>query len=219
MMKHPLRTEPVLTPHQPASSQRLCLRGPQALAMVLLACLLPAAAWAHGEGGLAHHHSALSSFIAGFTHPFSGVDHLVAMVAVGLWSALTCRHLLVVPLAFALSLVLGAVLAASGVLVPAVEPMIATSLCVIGLLVLARWQMPLPWSVGLVALFALFHGAAHGMELRGPQAAFALLGMGLATALLHALGIVIGRSLGQRHAWMARVTGAGVALLGLVLVA
>ncbi|MBB1600944.1 MULTISPECIES: HupE/UreJ family protein [unclassified Variovorax] len=183
--------------------------------------LLPLLASAHvGVDGAAHHDI---GFVQGFVHPFTGLDHLAAMVAVGLWSALiarTGRDLLWAPLGFAGMLLAGALLGLAGVQVPAVEPMIAASLLVIGLLVATRLRLPGPVAAAVVGVFAVFHGVAHGYELAGDHGAgFAIAGMVLATALLHTAGIAIGWTLRQRGAWLPRVAGAAVALFGAALLA
>jgi urease accessory protein len=130
-----------------------------------LALLLPALASAHTGD------HTLGGFAAGFAHPLWGADHLAAMLAVGLWGALSeprWPQAARAPLVFALALVLGACLAMfSGWVPPGVEPGIAVSLLGLGLLV--AWRVPLPQPVGLtlVGVFALIHGAAHGTELQG----------------------------------------------------
>jgi urease accessory protein len=178
-----------------------------------------------------HQHAtdALSSFVSGAVHPFSGLDHLAAMVSVGLWSALA-RHrhtltfkqpglasLIAAPAAFALTLLLGAVAGMAGLSLPGVEPMIATSLLVLGLLVVSRAQLGTASGAVLVAAFALFHGLAHGAELGG-HAWAALSGMVLSTAALHAAGITAGLALRDRHSsaqrWLTRGIGVAVAALG-----
>ncbi|WP_219216058.1 HupE/UreJ family protein [Variovorax boronicumulans] len=183
--------------------------------------LLPLLASAHvGVDGGAHHDI---GFVQGFVHPFTGLDHLAAMVAVGLWSALiarTGRDLLWAPLGFAGMLLAGALLGLAGVQVPAVEPMIAASLLVIGLLVATRLRLPGPVAAVVVGVFAVFHGVAHGYELAGDHGAgLAIAGMVLATALLHTAGIAVGWTLRQRGAWLPRVAGAAVALFGAALLA
>ena len=156
-------------------------------------------------------------FIDGLLHPFTGLDHLAAMLAVGFWSALSARRLWTAPLAFAAMLLAGALLGLAGVALPAVEPMIAASLLVLGLLVALRTQMPAVLAAALVGVFALFHGVAHGTELAGAANMGApLLGMLLATVALHAAGLGLGLAL--RHtAWVSRIAGAGVAALGVTL--
>ncbi len=167
-------------------------------------------------GAESHSHNSL---IDGFLHPLLGMDHLAAMVAVGLWSALAARRagpdLLWGPLGFAALLLVGAVLGLQGVVVPAVEPMIAASLLATGLLVVSRLRVPGIVAALGVGAFALFHGAAHGYELAGNgQAWQTLAGMLLATVLLHCAGLAAGWMLRQRHVWLARAAGAGVAAFG-----
>ena len=170
--------------------------------------------------------TAFSSFSAGFAHPFSGLDHLAAMLAVGLWSALTARRagsdLLWAPAGFMVLLFAGALagLTGSHIATAAVEPMIAASLLVTGLLVLTRWRLPGLLAAALVGVFAVFHGLAHGQELAGHSAAWATLaGMMVATAVLHSAGIGMGWALRQTSQWPSRAAGASVVVLGLTLLA
>ncbi len=144
------------------------------------------------------------------------------MVAVGLWSALTARRawpdLLWAPLGFAAMLLAGALAGLAGVQLPAVEPMIAASLLVLGLLVLTQWRLPPLPAAALVGAFAVFHGVAHGRELAGETgAALTLAGMLAATVLLHGAGIALGWTLRHANRWVPRLAGAAVAVLGLAL--
>ena len=185
--------------------------------LALAALLLPLAASAHtGVDGGMHH-----GFITGFLHPLTGADHLAAMVAVGLWSALAARRgldLLWAPLAFAGMLLVGALMGLAGVQLPAVEPMIAASLLVLGLLVATRIHLPGAVAAAVVGVFAIFHGVAHGHELAGEQgAALTLAGMVGATVLLHLSGIAMGWALRHANAWLPRVAGAAVVALGATL--
>ena len=136
----------------------------------------------HGDSLL----TASMSFSAGFHHPFSGLDHLLAMLAVGLWAAQNKRSALwVLPLLFPLMMLVGALLAFAGLVVPGAETGIAASVAVLGLLIAFAVRLPLSASSALVSLFALFHGYAHGTELpHGSSAAMYGLGFVLATALL-----------------------------------
>ena len=161
-----------------------------------------------GADGGEHH----GGFLTGFLHPITGLDHLAAMVAVGVWSAETTRRFWIAPIAFALTLFAGALLAQAGVGFPAIEPMIAVSMLVVGLLLAARAKLPEAAGALLVGAFALFHGAAHGQELGGLAA---LLGMVAGTALLHLAGIGLGKLLLRHNPWWTRVAGAVVALMGL----
>jgi urease accessory protein len=177
----------------------------------LLAALLAGTgslALAHvGADGGGHH-----GFLSGLLHPVTGLDHLAAMVAVGVWSAATTRRFWIAPIAFALTLFAGALLAQGGVAFPAIEPMIAASMLVVGLLLAARAKLPEAAGAVLVGAFALFHGAAHGQELGGMAA---LLGMVAGTALLHGAGMGLGRVLVKHSPWWTRAAGAVVALMGL----
>lgn len=182
---------------------------PQVLTLLALAggCSL---ALAHpGHGDAAH-----QGFAQGLLHPFTGLDHLAAMLAVGLWSAGATRRPWLAPAVFVLMLLAGALLAQAGLALPAVEPMIAASLVAAGLLLAAPLRLPLAAGAALMGGFALFHGAAHGQELAGTGA---LAGMVLATALLHGLGLLLGSALARASLWLPRAAGAGVLLLGLGL--
>lgn len=179
-----------------------------------LALLLAATgALAHtGAGG--HEHT---GFVSGLLHPLTGPDHLAAMLAVGMWSALAVRPVWLAPLAFVLLLAAGAGAGFAGLQVPAVEPMIAASLLVIGLLVASRRGLPLAVAGLLAGAFAFFHGAAHGQELAGDDHALALAGMVLASAGLHLAGIALGRLVLARHRWLPLASGGLVALFGATL--
>ncbi|RZI71046.1 MAG: HupE/UreJ family protein [Variovorax sp.] len=188
------------------------------LFLLAAAAAFTTAASAHtGDGAHAH------AFVDGLVHPFTGLDHLAAMLAVGMWSALAVRPAWLAPAAFVALLVAGALAGFAGLQVPAVEPMIAASLLVLGLLVAAVRKQGLHTlqasAVAMVGAFAFFHGAAHGSELASGQQWLALAGMVLATATLHAIGIALGRLVLTRHVWLPRVSGAAVALLGVALLA
>lgn len=165
---------------------------------------------------------ASASIAAGFAHPFSGIDHLLAMLAVGVWAAQNKqRALWVLPLAFPLMMVAGALLAFAGLQLPAVETGIAASVAVMGLLIAFAVRMPLWGSTLVVSLFAMFHGYAHGAELpHGSSAALYGAGFIAATALLHAAGLGIGLVAGQKMAdRVVRVGGVGIAAVGAYLLA
>jgi urease accessory protein len=186
----------------------------------LMLALVPTLSQAHV--GVDGHHQA--GFVTGFMHPLTGLDHLAAMLAVGLWSALTARRalpdLLAAPLGFAALLLVGALLGLQGVELPGVEPMIAASVLVIGLLAALRLRLPAWLAAALVGVFALFHGLAHGYELAGNSGAGAtLIGMLSATLLLHLTGIALGWALRNGRAIVARAAGAGIAVLGAVMLA
>lgn len=186
------------------------------LSRTLLAALAVAvSATASAHTGVAPHDH--GGFLAGFLHPLTGADHLAAMLAVGLWSALAVRPAWAAPAAFVTLLALGALAGFAGLAVPAVEPMIAASLLVIGLLVATRRQLPIAAAAALAGAFAFFHGAAHGHELAGSAQFASLAGMVLATAALHGIGLALGKLLMHRHAWLPRLSGVAVAAFGVLL--
>lgn len=165
------------------------------------------------------------SFAAGFTHPLSGADHILAMVAVGLWaSMLGGRALVIVPLSFVGVMLLGFVAALGGVSLPLVEPVILASVIVLGLLVAMAFRASTLTAALIVGFFAFFHGYAHGGEIG--SAAFLSYGAGfaLATALLHAAGIGVGLAAGRMLQGrtgqvVMRIAGGFAALSGLYLMA
>ena len=174
--------------------------------------LVPAAALAHQEAGQA------AGFLTGLAHPVSGLDHVLAMIAVGLWGAvLGPPAIWVLPVAFPLVMAVGGLLGLLGLPLPGVEIGIAVSAIVLGAMVLAEVRPPLWLAAVIVAFFAVFHGHAHGRELPdGTSALLYSLGFVIATGLLHAVGIL----LGVAHRWAAgrrvvQLAGGGVALAGL----
>jgi urease accessory protein len=166
---------------------------------------LAAAHTGHGSGG----------FGAGLFHPFGGLDHLLAMLTVGLWAAtLGGSTAWKVPTAFVAMLIAGAVLGLTGVQLPLVEALIAASVLVLGLTVTLAWRVPAAAGIALVGLFALFHGHAHGAEVPADAAGHLyILGMTLASVMLHLTGFGIGHVLRQRP-WLLRSGGALVAGAG-----
>ncbi|MDR2366100.1 MAG: HupE/UreJ family protein [Zoogloeaceae bacterium] len=166
-------------------------------------------------GALAHvGHEDAPGFVAGFLHPLTGADHLMAMLAVGVWSAMTTRRIWVAPVSFASLLLIGALLGLAGLHFPAVEPMIAASLLVLGLLLASQARLPLTAGAALTGAFAIFHGAAHGAELGGPSPLAAIVGMVLGTALIHIVGLLLGRLLLARHVLWARLAGGCITIFG-----
>ncbi len=167
----------------------------------------------------AHHLGAHGAgFASGVAHPLAGLDHILAMIAVGLWSAqLGGRAYWSVPLAFVGMMVVGTVFAMAGLALPAVESGIAASVLILGLVIAFSVRLSTPLGMLLVGVFALFHGHAHGTEL--PQAASAALyglGMLLATIGLHATGLGAG-ILFQRTAVLLRIGGAMIAAAGAMM--
>jgi urease accessory protein len=178
---------------------------------VILAALVSVPALAHtGEGGA-------GGFIAGLMHPVLGPDHVVAMVAVGLWGAfLGAPAIFMLPIVFPLVMGFGGVLAILGVPVPAIEAGIAASAIVLGLMVALAARPPLWTAAVLVGAFAIFHGYAHGKELpAGANAVAFASGFVIATGLLHLCGIAFGL-LTRWPAGRLAVRGAGgvIALVG-----
>lgn len=162
-----------------------------------------------------------AGWVQGFSHPFSGLDHILAMVAVGVWAAQTGRPAMwVLPVVFPLAMAAGGLLGVGGLPVPGIEAGIAASVLGLGLLIAFQAKPPLVLSVALVALFALFHGHAHGTEL--PQAASPVLyGLGfvVATAILHLIGLTIGFVMRLPTGMTAiRVGGGAIAAAGVALV-
>jgi urease accessory protein len=164
---------------------------------VPLGLVLPTAAFAHTGAGDTH------GFMHGFIHPISGIDHILAMVAVGLFAAqLGGRALWLVPASFVGAMALAGALGAAGISLPFVEVGIAASIIALGLIVAFEAKPPVAVAVAvamaLVAFFAIFHGHAHGAELPADASGLAYgAGFIVATAFLHAIGIGIGLALGR----------------------
>jgi len=196
MMKHTLRTTAGLA--------------------ALAAATGAAAHTGHGGG-----HDTASLF-TGLAHPLGGADHLLAMVAVGLWSAaaLPAGRRLAGPLAFLLALAAGALAGVQGLGLPAVEAGVAASVLLMAGLMLARRRLPAALGLALVAGAGLLHGLAHGAEA---PAAGSLLAYGLGflatSALLHAAGLGLGRQLLALQAWVWRVAAGGLGAAGLLMLA
>jgi urease accessory protein len=133
---------------------------------------------------------------SGFQHPFTGLDHLLAMVGVGLWAALLAGRkpviAVAVPAAFLVMMAIGAAAGFAGIKLPLVEAAILTSVFVIGGLVIGAVRLPVAWAMGVVGLFALFHGYAHAVEAPSSAAGSYILGFLAATALLQGVGLAIG---------------------------
>jgi len=174
----------------------------------LLILLVPVAASAHtGIGGG-------WGFVDGLTHPFRGLDHLLAMVAVGFWAAhLGGRARWQVPAAFVAVMAVSGSLAITGITIPFIEAGIAVSVLVLGLVIALRRRFVTPLAMGLVGLFAAFHGFAHGAEIPHTDTpVLYAVGFVLATAVLHATGLGLG--LMARSPWAFRLGGSAVAAAG-----
>jgi urease accessory protein len=167
----------------------------------------------------AHPGHGLHSFAAGLQHPLSGYDHLLAMVAVGVWAVqLGGRARWALPLTFVSAMVLGAMAGLSGFAVPGVDRWILASVFALGLLITGAAKLPLGVGLGLVALAGAFHGLAHGAEMPlSANSLHFLAGMVVTTALLHAAGVVIGLAAQKRSETLLRLAGAGIVAGGVAL--
>ena len=183
-----------------------------AIAAALL--LSPAFAFAHPG----HDHAGV---LSGIAHPIFGLDHLLAMLAVGLWAAQqtgTARWAL--PLTFVATMLFGGLLGFAGIQMPMMETGIAGSVLALGLLVGLAVRPPLVVAAGATALFAASHGIAHGLELPAMSSPWGYaLGFVMATAALHGAGYLVARSLPQIAAPLVRIAGAASALAGAWLLA
>jgi len=173
---------------------------------------LPAVARAHPQSGAA------GGFLSGFSHPISGWDHIVAMIAVGLWGAqLGAPAMWLLPVTFPMVMALGGMMGLLGIPLPGVEFGIAASAIVLGAMVLSEARPPLWIAASIVGVFAIFHGHAHGTELpAGQDGLLYSAGFVVATGCLHGVGIAIGLI----HKWKwgrvaLRAAGGFVALAGL----
>jgi urease accessory protein len=186
------------------------------LPALLLVALLPASASAHAEGG-----GAGAGFLTGFLHPLGGIDHLLAMLAVGMWGAqLGNPSIWVLPVAFPMVMALGGVAGVAGIPLPGVEFAIALSVIALGSMIASNRRPPLWVAAILVGFFAVFHGHAHGTELPGQTGAVAYsAGFVMATGMIHLTGIGLGFVIKLPHGiTVLRAGGAVIAVIGLVLV-
>ena len=184
----------------------------RSLTVLLLVFIFAPTAFAHPQKGEA------VGFLTGFRHPISGLDHVLAMVAVGLWGAqLGSPSVWLLPVAFPMVMAVGGMFGLIGVPLPGVEYGIALSAILLGAAVMFEVRPPLGIASALVGFFAIFHGHAHGTELPAGQSALLYsMGFVIATGCLHALGIAIG----TLHRWpwgqkFLRLAGALVSMGGL----
>ena len=187
-------------------------RPPAETLLALLLLLAATPAWAHVQQGQA------AGFLTGVRHPISGLDHVLAMISVGLWGAqLGPPAIWLLPVTFPMVMAFGGFLGLVGIPLPGVEVGIALSAIVLGLMVAREARPPLWLAAALVGFFAIFHGHAHGTELPAGQSGLLYsIGFVLATGCLHGVGIAI--SLVHRWGWgrlALRVAGAAVAVAGL----
>jgi urease accessory protein len=184
------------------------------LLILASALIAPGTVLAHNPVGVA------GGFASGFLHPLSGVDHILAMVAVGIWGTqLGAPAIWALPVAFPLVMAVGGALGVRGIFLPGVEIGIAASALLLGFVIFRETKPPLYVAALIVGFFAVFHGYAHGTEL--PHAANPLaygVGFVIATGLLHMSGVALGLiHRWQRGARTLRIAGAGISLAGLFL--
>jgi len=178
------------------------------------ALALPTLAFAHT--GVGHTHG----FLAGAGHPVLGLDHVCAMIAVGLWAAQRGgRAIWAVPTTFVLVMAMGGALGIAGVTLPLVEPGIVGSVLILGLLIAAAVRLPVVASALIVGLFAIFHGFAHGAEMPASSSGLAYgAGFMLVTAALHLCGIglaMLMAKVGSER--VVRYAGGAIAACGVFL--
>ena len=185
--------------------------------IIIVSVLATAAAQAHVGIG------SVNGFYHGFMHPMSGIDHMLAMVAVGLFAAhLGGRAFWLVPLSFVAMMIVGGSLGLAGVPLPFVEVGVALSVVVLGIAVAGGFNLPTAAAMGMVGFFAIFHGHAHGAEM--PETASGLeygAGFVVATTALHAIGIGLGLAVGRLSRTFGRralqTAGAAMALTGVAI--
>ena len=172
---------------------------------VIAILLAPSAVFAHTGAGPA------DGIVHGLLHPVSGIDHIAAMAAVGLWAAQRGgRALWAVPLSFVTAMTAGSIAGAAGWAVPFVEPAIGASVLILGILIAAAARMSLSASCIVVGLCAVFHGHAHGTEIPGELSGLSYgAGFILSTLLLHAGGLIAGYT-AQRYALHRLIRYAGI---------
>ncbi len=174
--------------------------------------------------GVAMAHSgghAAGGFAGGLAHPVTGIDHLLVMLAVGVWAAVAMRKQAIKPVLVFLGFMgLGAVFGMNGSTLPALETGVAASVLIMGLLLVALAGIPVKYSIGLIAVFAVFHGNAHGVEMAASATPLLYAaGFFLSTGLLHLCGLTLGGLLTRlKTGWIVRsmgiaVGGAGVWML------
>jgi urease accessory protein len=158
-------------------------------------------------------------FASGFAHPFTGLDHMLAMIAVGAWAAqLGGRAIWAIPATFIVTMLAGAGLGMWSAPMPFVEAGIAVSVLVLGLAIATAFRAPLAAGACLAGIFALFHGHAHGHELAAASAYSTMLGFTFGTAVLHLIGLGLGLLIAQRRSAIPhRIAGGLIAAIGCML--
>lgn len=172
--------------HRPPAHRQRVQTKQSLLGLVLFCCALGV----HAHTG----EETANGFLAGVLHPLTGFDHLLAMVAVGIWGATLGRPLIwALPVAFPMLMVVGGMLGITGVALPFIESGIAVSVVVLGLAIAVAWRAPIAIAIAIVAAFGVFHGYAHGAELPNAVSPAAYVaGFVLCTGALHLAGIAIG---------------------------
>jgi urease accessory protein len=172
------------------------------------------------SAALAHVGDHSTGLAGGLAHPFTGLDHILAMVAVGLWASQLERPACwILPVTFPAVMAIGAFLGTTGLVLPLVEPAIAASVLVLGAVIALALKPSLATSAVLIAQFALFHGYSHGVEAPTQGSVLAYdSGFIAATLALHAVGLAIGALANQAPVrYVARGAGAAIAVIGAVL--
>ncbi len=167
---------------------------------------------------LSHPGHGLDTAYAGFMHPMSGWDHLLVMLAIGLWAAkLGGKARWQLPLTFVSMMAFGAILGVSGIYFAGVETAIAASVMAMGVLLMLRMPMNTGMQLGITAIFALFHGMAHGVELQSSSMVYPLGGMLAATAILHSIGLILGAQRSQISHHVEQLTAYLMLIVGAYL--
>jgi len=176
--------------------------------------LMPTAAFAHPS--ITHH---VDGFLAGLSHPLTGLDHLMAMLSVGLWASQKGgRALWLWPAAFVTAMIAGGVTGMTGIALPLVEPTIIASVLVLGVVVAATLSLPTMVGIAMIAVFGLFHGNAHGLEAPVVGAGLYALGFVLSTITLHVMGLALGLSAQRmQRPVLVRAGAVLIAATGLVM--
>ncbi len=173
--------------------------------LALILAGLPAVALAHtGQGN--------HGFMDGLAHPFLGMDHLLAMLVVGVWGALQTRKVWLAPTCFVIWLTIGTILGQHGFVVPLLEPVVAISVLVLGAMLTRPFKLSVSTALVFIGGFAVAHGMAHGGELSAGTGV--LVGIILGSALLHVTGMSIARFILKDRPQVARRFGQAVAMVG-----
>ncbi|MEL0636092.1 HupE/UreJ family protein [Marinomonas sp. TI.3.20] len=182
--------------------------------LATLIAALPTLALAHPG------HDHITSFSTGFMHPMSGLDHLLAMIAIGLWAvSIGGKALWAVPTAFVGTMIIGGAFGMAGLQVPFVEQGIALSVILMGVLLVGSVRFSVGTCAAIAGVFAFFHGAAHGMEMPlSAHGAEYAIGFACATALLHVVGMGLGKVISRIEApIVTRITGGVIAAAGVMM--